>query len=75
VKAPTTPRQFRSGAERVFKRANPGLEGLVIEWIETVRVDRWHDGSAGFRGSFVASADGYTRRIMRATWCGGMMVR
>ena len=75
MKAPTTPRQFRAGAVRVFKRANPGLAGLEIEWIETVRISQWRDGSSGFRGSFKVSAEGYRPRLMTATWCGGMLVR
>lgn len=75
MKAPATPRAFRSAAVRVFKKANPGLTNLTIEWQEVSRVPRWANGSSGFRGSFVVSADGYRSQVMYATWCGGLMVR
>ena len=75
MRAPNTLRQFRAGAVRVFKRANPGLSNLEIEWVESLRIVKWADGTSGFRGSFKVSADGYRPRIMCATWCGGMMVR
>lgn len=72
---PKNLRQFRSRAVRAFKKANPGLSNLKIEWIESLRIVKWADGSSAFRGSFYASADGYAPRVMRATWCGGMSVR
>lgn len=75
MRAPTSLRQFRSSAVKVFKKANPGLQNLQIEWVESLRIVKWADGSSGFRGSFVATADGYRPTTLYATWCGGLRVR
>ena len=72
---PTTLAEFRRAAEVGFRRANPGLVNVEIMWLESARVPRWADGTAGFRGSFRVSADGYRTSTMYATWCGGLMVR
>lgn len=66
---------FRVEAAAAFKRANPDAADVKIEWLRSNRVRRWADGSAGFSGSFIASATGYSARTVQATWCRGMMVR
>ena len=46
-----------------------------ITWVDSRRVSRWADGSAGFSGTFTVTADGYRDRLMLATWCHGLLVR
>lgn len=74
MKRPANLAHFRREAVRVFKAANPQVDTVTIVWEESVRVARWADGSSGYRGTFRASVDGYSQ-VMRATWCGGLMVR
>ena len=74
MKKPANLAHFRREAVRLFHKANPDVGVVEIHWIESARVDRWHDGSSGYRGRFTASVDGHTQ-VMSATWCGGLMVR
>lgn len=65
---------FKRAAERSFRRANPGVE-ITIRWMRAAKV-RWIDGSIGYSGSFAVEANGYVRRLMLASYCGGqLMVR
>ena len=72
---PTTLAQFRKMAEAGFREANPDALNIRITWVESSRVSKWADGSAGFWGRFTVTADGHENRFMHATWCHGLLVR
>lgn len=72
---PTTLAQFRKMTEAGFREANPDARNVRITWVDSRRVSRWADGSAGFSGTFTVTADGYKDRLMLATWCHGLLVR
>jgi hypothetical protein len=74
-----TARQFRTAAERIFRKANPEAvaAGLVIKWQETSRPITWPTGATGRWGRFLAISPGHQTRVLSAdlTDGHGMSVR
>ena len=60
-----TQAQFKKKAVANFKKANPDAADVTVEWGCVSKKVKWHDGSYGWSGSFVAKAAGYeTKRVV-----------
>jgi hypothetical protein len=61
-----TKTQFKTKAEALFHKANPGA--TITGWVYQPRMVKYPTGLKGMYGTFHATAEGYRAKIMIAEW-------